>query len=153
MQLVALLLVLAFGNTPHAQAKSFVWKATSKRGAVVYLAGSVHLLSAEYYPLSAAFDTAFKTSDLLVEELDMGEMLAPQSQLMMLTRGMLPAGQSLEKVLSPAAYATVNAKITELGLPSGPLNQFKPWALALTLQALEWNNSFLVQYIFIYKHF
>ena len=35
--------------------------------------GSVHLLTKDYYPLSPALDTAFKDSDLLVEEVDLGE--------------------------------------------------------------------------------
>ena len=130
---LVLLLVIALCGTLRADTKSFVWKATSKQGRMVYLAGSVHLLSARYYPLSPAFDTAFNASDLLVEEVDMAEMLAPDSQLMMLTRGMMPAGQSLDKVLSPATYAAVNARVTALGLPMAPLNLFKPWALALTL--------------------
>ena len=52
----------------------------------MYLVGSVHMLSKDYYPLSAALDTAFEASDLLVEELDFGEMMAPESQLALLTR-------------------------------------------------------------------
>src|SRR5215211_4777791 len=83
----------------HAEAatRNFIWKATSARG-VVYLVGSVHLLTPDYYPLDPAFDEAFKTADLLVEELDMREMLAPASQMQMLTRGMLPPGQTLDKL-------------------------------------------------------
>ncbi len=130
-----------------------MWKATSKQGRVIYLAGSVHLLSAQYYPLSPAFETAFAASELLVEEVDMGEMLAPESQLMMLTRGMLPAGQSLDKIVSPATYAAVTAKVTALGLPMGPLNMFKPWALALTLQALEWQKAGFNADLGLDKHF
>ena len=37
-------------------------------------------------------DAAFKDSDLLVEEADLGEMVAPAAQIALLTRGMLPAG-------------------------------------------------------------
>jgi uncharacterized protein YbaP (TraB family) len=149
---LALLLVTLSTSTSYAQTRSFVWKAT-KQGRTVYLAGSVHLLSAEYYPLSPAFDAAFGASDLLVEEVDMGEMLAPESQLMMLTRGMLPSGQSLDKVVSPATYTTVTQRVTTLGLPMGPLNLFKPWALALTLQALEWQKAGFNTDLGLDKHF
>jgi uncharacterized protein YbaP (TraB family) len=148
-----LLFVVGSVLFPHAEGKSFVWKATSKRGGTVYFAGSVHLLSASYYPLSAAFDTAFNSSDLLVEELDMAEMLAPESQLMMLTRGMLPSGQSLEKAVSPETYAAVKARVAALDLPMGPLGLFKPWALALTLQALEWQKAGFNPDLGIDKHF
>ena len=74
----------------HAQpARNFLWKVSGPRGAV-YLVGSVHLLTKDYYPLSPALDTAFKDSDLLVEEADLGELEAPASQFKLLTRGLLP---------------------------------------------------------------
>src|SRR4030088_448309 len=78
--------------------RNFIWKISGPAGAV-YLVGSVHLLTKDYYPLSPALDTAFKDSDLLVEEADLGEMLSPSAQLQMLTRGMLPSAQSLDKVV------------------------------------------------------
>src|SRR5882672_4429286 len=73
-----------------AATRNFLWKASGKQG-VVYLVGSVHMLTKDYYPLSPALDSAFKDSDLLVEEADLGEMLSPESQLKLLMRGMLPA--------------------------------------------------------------
>lgn len=125
----------------QAASPSFLWKATGPRGGTVYLAGSVHLLSSEYYPLAPAFEDAFAQADLLVEELDVAEMLAPEAQLQMLTRGMMPAGQTLETVLTPETMNNLRAKVTELGLPLAPLQLFKPWALALTLQGLEWQKA------------
>ena len=59
----------------------------------MYLVGSVHMLTQDFYPLSKALDDAFKESDLLVEEADLAELLAPQAQLLMLSRGMLPSNQ------------------------------------------------------------
>ena len=64
---------------PAAATPSFLWKATRGQG-VLYLVGSVHLLSEDYYPLSPALDAAFKESDLLVEEVDLGEMASVESQ-------------------------------------------------------------------------
>src|SRR5262245_34671881 len=90
--LLAASLVLAAQHFLTAQTRNFLWKASNKQG-TVYLVGSVHLLAKEYYPLSPAFETAFTESDLLVEEVDLGEMLAPESQMALLTRGLLPAGQ------------------------------------------------------------
>jgi uncharacterized protein YbaP (TraB family) len=137
---------------PHAATRNFMWKATNAKG-VVYLVGSVHLLTADYYPLDPAFDNAFKTADLLVEELDMGEMLAPASQMQMLTRGMLPAGQTLDKVLSPETFNAVVKKFSELGMPVEPMKQFKPWLLSLTLQGLEWQKVGFDADLGLDKHF
>lgn len=129
-----------------------MWKATNANG-VVYLVGSVHLLTADYYPLDPAFDEAFKTTDLLVEELDMREMLAPASQMQMLTRGMLPAGRTLDKVLSPETFNAVVKRFSDLGMPVEPMKQFKPWLLSLTLQALEWQKAGFDADLGLDKHF
>ena len=136
----------------HAATRNFIWKATKANG-VVYLVGSVHLLTADYYPLDPAFDEAFKTTDLLVEELDMREMLAPASQMQLLTRGMLPAGQTLDKVLSPETFNAVVKKFSDLGMPVEPMKQFKPWLLSLTLQGLEWQKAGFDADLGLDKHF
>jgi len=119
-----------------APAHNFLWKATGK-GNVIYLAGSIHMLSPEFYPLNPAFETAFNDSDLLVEEVDMAEMLGTEAQMQALMRGMLPAGQTLDKVLSPATLALVNKTAKDLSAPVEALQRFKPWMLALTLEGLQ----------------
>src|SRR3954452_13049667 len=88
------------------EAKTFGWKATGK-GGTIYLVGSIHVMSESFYPLNPALDAAFKDSDLLVEEVDLAEMLDPTAQLAVLSRGMLPSNQSLDKLLSPATMALV----------------------------------------------
>ena len=119
-----------------AQARTFAWKATGK-GGTIYLMGSIHVMSEGFYPLNPALEAAFKDSDLLVEEVDLAEMLDPTAQLSILSRGMLPSGQSLEKVISPATLALVKKALGDLGPAAGPLMQFKPWMLAITLEGME----------------
>jgi uncharacterized protein YbaP (TraB family) len=150
---VAAVIVALLSIATQAASQSFLWRATGPRGGTVYLAGSIHLLSREYYPLAPAFIESLDRSDLLVAELDLDEMLAPESQMTMLTRGMMPAGQSLESVLSPRTMADVRAKATELGLPLAPLQLFKPWALALTLQGLEWQKAGFAAELGLDRHF
>ena len=137
----------------HAQPpRNFIWKISGPTGAV-YLVGSVHLLTKDYYPLSPALDAAFKDSDLLVEEADLGELEAPASQLKLLTRGLLPGDQSLDAVLSPATYALVTRRVAALGMPIEPLKRFKPWMLALTLVELEWQKAGFDASLGLDRHF
>jgi uncharacterized protein YbaP (TraB family) len=134
---IAVIIALAFLATAHAaQAKTFAWKANGKGGAI-YLIGSIHVMSESFYPLNPALEAAFTDSDLLVEEVDLAEMLEPTAQLSILSRGMLPGGQSLDKVLSPATMALVQKTVGDLGAPAGPLMRFKPWMLAIALQGME----------------
>ena len=135
-----------------AEAKSFAWKVSGK-GSVVYLVGSVHVLSADFYPVDAALNSAYNDADLLVEELDLAEMSDPTSQMAMLSHGMLPSATPLDKVISPATYALVTKRITDLGLPMEPFKMLKPWTVALMLQAVEWQNAGLDPELGLDKHF
>jgi uncharacterized protein YbaP (TraB family) len=137
---------------PRTASRSFMWKATSRQG-VVYLVGSVHMLTKDYYPLAPALESAFKESDLLVEEVDLAEMLSPNTQFSLLARGMLPAGQTLDTVVSPATLALVNTRVGSLGMPLAALQQFKPWFLAMTLMAVEWQKAGFDAELGLDKHF
>jgi uncharacterized protein YbaP (TraB family) len=119
-----------------AQAKTFAWKATGK-GGTIYLMGSIHVMSESFYPLNPVLEAAFKDSDLLVEEVDLAQMVDPMAQMSILTHGMLPSNQSLDKVISPATLALVQKATGDLGPAAGPLMRFKPWMLAITLQGME----------------
>ena len=68
---------LTFRTGPAAQTsadagKSFLWKVHAGTK-VLYLAGSVHALGADAYPLSAAFENAFAAAGTLVEEINLAE--------------------------------------------------------------------------------
>jgi len=152
---VALTTALAAGSlaaAPVAQTHAFAWKATKGKG-VVYLVGSVHMLTADFYPLPAALDAGFKDSDLLVEEANLAEMLSPNMQFTMLSRGMLPAGQTLDKVISPATLALLDKHTSGLGMPLDALKQFKPWMLAMTIEAMEWQKAGFDAELGLDKHF
>lgn len=145
--------VLVPGQAPAlAQGHSFLWKAT-RGGNVVYLVGSVHLLTKDYYPLSPALEAAYKDTALLVEEVDMGEMLGADAQMQLLRRGMLPAGQSLDKVVSADTMTLVNKSAVELGIPVEALKLLKPWMASLTLDALEWQKAGFDADLGLDKHF
>jgi len=136
-----------------AGARNFIWKATGRNGGVVYLVGSVHLLTKDFYPLNGAIENAYKESDLLVEEVDMGEMLAPDSQMRMLSRGLMPDDQTLQKVLSPATYNLFTKHAASINLPAEALRRMKPWMMALTFEAMEWQKAGFDADLGLDKHF
>jgi uncharacterized protein YbaP (TraB family) len=151
---VAALVAIGAAASVHLQAapRNFLWKATGP-GGVVYLVGSVHVLGPDAYPLDPAFERVFESAGTLVEELDMAEMLEPASQMSMLTRGMLPPGQTLDAILAPATLAQVKATLSDMGIPIAPLMQFKPWMLAVTLQSMQWQKAGLDPDLGLDKHF
>ena len=135
-----------------AHAKTFAWKVTGK-GGVVYLVGSVHLLSKDFYPLNPAIEAAYRDADLLVEEVDMADMLDPTAQMGFLTRGMLPSATPLDKVISASTYALVTKRAADLGLPAEPFKLLKPWLVALMLVQTEWQKAGFDPELGLDKHF
>ena len=149
---VVLCLALVLGHATAADARDFLWKVTGKTG-TVYLMGSIHLLTQDFYPLSAGLDRAFKESDLLVEEADLAELTSPATQMQMLARSMLPANTTIDSVISPTTFGLVTKRAKDLGLPLEPLKRFKPWSLALMLSSLEWQKAGFDAELGIDRHF
>jgi uncharacterized protein len=135
-----------------ASARTFAWKVTGKGGAI-YLVGSVHVLTPDFYPLDPALETAYKDADLLVEEVDLAELLDPSSQMTVLSRGMLTGEQTLDKLLSPATLALVKKATADLGDAAGPLMRFKPWMLAIALEGFELQKVGFDPELGLDKHF
>jgi uncharacterized protein YbaP (TraB family) len=149
------LLLVAMIATPvavRAQARTFGWKVTSSTN-TIYVVGSVHLLTKDFYPLNPALENAYKDSDLLVEEVDIAEMSGAGSQLSMLTRGMQPSSKPLDTVLSASTMALLTKKAQSVGLPMEALKQFKPWMIALTIEAMEWQKAGFDQELGLDRHF
>jgi uncharacterized protein YbaP (TraB family) len=53
------------------------------------------------------------------------------------TRGMLPAGQRLQDIVSEATYANLQLVLANLGIPEASVLNFKPWLLALLLTNVQ----------------
>jgi uncharacterized protein YbaP (TraB family) len=151
----ASLLVIAGYAAPAAQApgKHFLWKVTSPDGHEAYLLGSVHVLSKSFYPLSPVIDQAFATSKTLVEEIDLDEMNDPGTMAGLMGKAMLPAGQTLDQVVSRETYAAVRKRAEANGLPVQMLQRMKPWIVAVMLTAAEITKAGFDPALGIDRHF
>ena len=113
--------------------KHFLWKVEGPGGAVAYLLGSLHVLTPEFYPLSAEINKAFAGSKTLVEEVDFDEMNDPAQMMSVLGKAMLTDGRTLEQLVAPATFAEVSTRAEKAGLPMVALQRMKPWLVAITL--------------------
>jgi len=135
-----------------AAGKSFLWKVQS--GArVVYLAGSVHALSADVYPLSPAFERAFAASGTLVEEIDLSEAESLAIAPTILAKGMYLDGRRFDSVVSKETAAMVTARLKESGMPVEMFQAMKPWMVMLMVSALEAQKAGLDASLGLDKHF
>jgi len=110
-----------------------MWKVEGPDGSSAYLLGSLHVLAAEFYPLSAAINKAFAESKTLVEEVDIDEASDPVIMMAALSKAMLTDGRTLDQLIAPGLYADVKARAEKAGLPMMAIQRMKPWLVAISL--------------------
>jgi uncharacterized protein len=120
----------AFGQKPG---RNFLWKVEGPGGSSAFLLGSLHVLTADFYPLSAAINKAFAESKTLVEEVDIDETNDPMLMMAALSKAMLSDGRTLDQIIAPEVYAEVKKRAEQAGLPMMALQRMKPWLVAITL--------------------
>jgi uncharacterized protein len=122
-----------------APSKTCLWAIPAEGGAV-FLLGSIHFMRAEDYPLPPAMDAAYAASRAVVFETDIGLMQDSRVQARMLELGMLPADRSVFDMIDPQTRRLLEAKLAETGLPGEIVAGFRPWMIAMTLSALEFQR-------------
>ena len=135
-RVLAAVLAIVFASTPLVGQKPgshFMWKVEGPGGSSAYLLGSLHVLTAEYYPLSAAINKAFAESKTLVQEIDLEEASDPAIMMAALSKAMLADGRTLDQIIAPELFAEVKKRAEAAGLPMVALQRMKPWLVAMTL--------------------
>jgi uncharacterized protein YbaP (TraB family) len=102
-----------------------LWKVEGKSN-TVYLLGSVHLLKAENFPLAAPLEAAYSNSAVVAFEVDPEKMEDPALQMKLMTKGLLPEGETLKTRLSAETYASFEKHAKENGVPMQLLEKMKP---------------------------
>ena len=150
---VALLLALVFGTSTAAQSqtRNFLWRVQSGTG-VLYLAGSLHALSADVYPLPGAYQRAFEASDTLVEEIDLNNALMSAASLL-LTKGVYMDGRTFNKVVSKETVALVTERLKGTPFSIELIQPMKPWMVLLMIQASQLQRAGLEATLGLDKYF
>jgi len=132
--------------------RNFLW--TVHAGTkVLYLAGSVHALGPDAYPLPVAFENAFAASGTLVEEIDLAEAELLTAAPMLLAKGMYADGRTFDGVVSKETAALVASRLKDTGLPLAMIRPMKPWMVMLMLSALEAQKAGLDASLGLDKYF
>ncbi len=123
-------------DIPPTDSSHILWKIQSPHN-TIYLAGSIHVMQKEDYPLDQAFDRAFQHSSRVIFEVDLDGLSSPSAQMNMLQKGLYLNGESLLKVLPPESYATAKTGLAGLGQQIEDFHRMKPWMVATAVMALE----------------
>ena len=136
MKRVIVGIVLVLFVCTGAGAESSVWKA-QKGTTVIYLGGACHVLREADFPLPPEFDQAYKASQVVVFETDLGKLQEQAAQQKLLAKAMYSDGSTVDKHLSAKAYAELSAYAQTNDIPLRAFGRFKPSMLMTTLTLLE----------------
>ncbi len=129
-----LLLITLYATQGFAETS--LWR-ISNGANVLFIGGTVHVLSKTDYPLPAAFDAAYKKSSKLVFETDIGAGQNPVFAQTMLQRMMFTDEQNLKGVLRPDVYAQLEKFAAARGVPMVMLEKMRPVMAVMTLTLME----------------
>lgn len=132
--LLNITLILLFCT--QALAESSVWK-VEKSNYLFYLGGTCHLLRQSDFPLPPEFDKAYKASELLVFEVDPGELNDVSTQQKLMSKAMYADGSTIDQHLSPQTYQLLIEYCAANGIPLELLKSFKPSIIAVMLEVIE----------------
>lgn len=154
---IAIALVMAPAVRLDAQdqgrgAKSFLWKVQAGPR-VMYLAGSVHALSADVYPLSPAFEQAFAASDTLVEEINLEQTGLLSLGPMLLSKAMYQDGRTFHQAVSKETADLVVKHLKAMPMAAEMIRPMKPWMVMLLLSAMQVQQAGLNPNLGLDKHF
>lgn len=113
-----------------------VWK-VSKGKQQFYLAGSIHMLSADDYPLPTEYLQALKQSDILLLETDLAQLSSPEGIQQMLALNSYPSGENLLQHLSEPLAKQLAQYCRDHQLPFEQISRFKPAFAAVMLTSSQ----------------
>lgn len=113
-----------------------LWRVSSEEHSI-YVAGSIHLLKQENYPLADVLEKAFEESQVLVMEVDPAQEDDPGVQWRMMQMMFLEKGETLEKMIEKETYEKASVVAPEVGIEMDRVQNFKPWLFAMQLAAAK----------------
>ena len=119
-----------------SRAETSVWKVNS-HGKHLFLAGTIHILSQDEYPLPPEFESAYEQSGIIVFETDIQGLESPEAQGAMIRAVSYGEGHSLQQVLSEETYLLLSSHLETLGIPGNALDPFKPGMVTALITVME----------------
>jgi uncharacterized protein YbaP (TraB family) len=137
------------------QPMTFLWRIASPTGPrkIVYLFGSIHAATTDFYPLDPAIEEAFDASDALVLELGPGDLDPGVVKGAVVKRALLPAGVTIKDRLSPETWSALESWLGEREIPLAMVSNFEPWFAALSVIQIQTSEMGLDASLGIDRHF
>ncbi|WP_337880416.1 TraB/GumN family protein [Rheinheimera sp.] len=132
-RLLGILVLVVLASSTQANS---LWQVT-KGKQQFYLAGTIHLLSPDDYPLPASYEQALSESRQLILETPLDQLESPEGISLLLQRNRYPDGENLLQHLSPALAGQLSEFCQQHQLPLQQISRFKPAFAALMLTSTQ----------------
>ncbi len=109
-----------------------LWKVESQT-ATVYLLGSIHFATDDFYPLNSKIEEAFEKSDVLTLEAD----ISKANPFELMQAASYQDDRTWKDELSDELIAKVEKALDKYNLPSVMYDKMKPWFIALSISAMQ----------------
>lgn len=153
LAVVAVALVTAGCSSLNKGNPLFMWQVKSDT-ATVTLVGSIHVGQPDFFPLAEPFETAFAASPVLAVEVDMTDPeVLQKTGVLMMQKGMLPAGTTLADHLSPELWQRMQDFAAERDINLAMYQMMKPGIVAMVLVMQEYQKQGFDPELGIDKHF
>lgn len=117
-------------------ADSPVWR-ISKGGEELYLAGSIHMLSSDDFPLPSEYDEAYARAELVVFETDITKLGKPEELQNFMPLLLYSGGKTIQDDLSPAVFTALSEHLKARGVSIDQLSGLRVGMLSTTLEIIE----------------
>jgi uncharacterized protein len=114
-------------------ADTSLFEVTDKKGATIYLGGTIHLLRPTDFPLPVEYQQAFDQSQMLVLETDLQKAASPENAQRTLQLMSYSGGKNLSTELSPEVWKELQDYSAANQIPIGQIMQFKPFMVSIVL--------------------
>jgi uncharacterized protein YbaP (TraB family) len=120
-------------------ADAAVWR-VSGGPSPFYIAGTIHKLSPDQFPLPREYQAAYQRSEVVVFETDIAAMQSAEIQSRLAARSRLPDGETLETVLRPETWRALADYCADTGFAVEHIEPLRPAPAMLTLLAVALNE-------------
>jgi len=110
-----------------------LWTVHGLKG-TAYLFGSFHALPSNVDWHTKRIDAAMAEADAFVFEMAMDESVKTKLLAAVKEKGLLPEGQHLHDLLSPAAARELDAQLAALHLSAAAIGRMRPWLANITIE-------------------
>lgn len=118
-------------NGPRLGAQAMLWK-LSTATATVYLLGSIHVGTPDFYPLPPAMESAFAQADVVAFEVDLSPDAQAAAASALMREGTYPRGHQVWSEITPETARLLRAQLQQLEQPAEAVEHMRPWLLAVT---------------------